>query len=62
MSYYFGFIGILNGINGVLEVLCSRYKLHPEMVGQEDVDIVVLLVLERNLPCVLTGGNCIGNF
>lgn len=39
-----------------------QYKLHPEMVGQEDVDIVVLLVLERNLPCVLTGGNCIGNF
>lgn len=46
-----------------LEIFDSwRYRLNEDIIINEKPDAVIMLILERNLKCLMTGGDCGGNF
>jgi len=38
------------------------YRANEHILIEEQPDAIVVLVLERNIQCLLLGGNCEGNF
>ncbi|MGB0429742.1 MAG: alginate O-acetyltransferase AlgX-related protein [Bacteroidia bacterium] len=52
-----------HNVGNLVEIFDSwKYRLNPEIIVDEKPDAVVLLILERNIKCIMTGGNCAGNF
>jgi hypothetical protein len=52
-----------HNVGYLVEIFDSwQYRLNPEIIENEKPDAVILLVLERNIACLMTGGDCAGNF
>ncbi|MFY0675078.1 MAG: hypothetical protein JXQ87_16875 [Bacteroidia bacterium] len=52
-----------HNVGYLVEIFDSwQYRLNPQIIANEKPDAVILLVLERNIACLMNGGDCEGNF